>query len=438
MSSSLRGIVGRQLLKTITPLWLLACLLVGLLAHHEVSELYDEQQQLFARQLYHTLPQLKNGSTDVQHEENADHQAVAIWDSQARPLVADTDGMQLTPRPGFTGFVTSLHDQEIWRVYYYSGAQGTVAVAQEESERWELMRGLLLAQLLWLLILPLAMLAIWWALGRSLRPLADIRAQLQQRRTDDDSPLSTDVPSEIRPLIDAMNQLIARVANTLQHERRFTADAAHELRSPLAGLRVQAELVQLLDDPAARQAAIGKVLASVDRASHLVDELLALSRLEQQQTLPFAPLSWPAIAENAVAEVAAAAAQRATRIELQLATSGPLTDGDASLLQLLLRNLLDNAVRYSPPGSQVQLQISPQQLQVLDNGPGIADEHLARIGERFYRPPGQDASGSGLGLSIVGRIARLHGLQLAWHNRPEGGLCVTLQPAPAITQSDSP
>ena len=428
MSSSLRGTVGRSLLKTITPLWLLACLLVGLLAHHEVSELYDEQQQLFARQLYHTLPQLKSGASHARHEENADHQAVAIWDSQARALVADTDGMQLSPRPGFTGFVTSLHDKEIWRVYYYSGEQGTVAVAQEEGERWELMRGLLLTQLLWLIILPVAMLAIWWALGRGLSPLVHIRQQLQQRSTDDDTPLPTDVPSEIRPLIDAMNQLIARVASTLQHERRFTADAAHELRSPLAGLRVQAELVQLLDEPAARQAAIGKVLASVDRASHLVDELLALSRLEQQQTLPFAPLSWPAIAEQAMAEVAAAATQRATRIELQLDGHGPLADGDASLLQLLLRNLLDNAVRYSPPGSQVALQIGPQQIQVLDNGPGIAAEHLARIGERFYRPAGQDASGSGLGLSIVGRIASLHRLQLAWHNRPEGGLCVTLQP----------
>lgn len=428
MSRSLRGTVGRSLLKTITPLWLLACLLVGLLAHHEVSELYDEQQQLFARQLYHTLPQLKSGASNARHEENADHQAVAIWDSQARALVADTDGMQLSPRPGFTGFVTSLHDKEIWRVYYYSGEQGTVAVAQEEGERWELMRGLLLTQLLWLIILPVAMLAIWWALGRGLSPLVLIRQQLQQRSTDDDTPLPTDVPSEIRPLIDAMNQLIARVASTLQHERRFTADAAHELRSPLAGLRVQAELVQLLDEPAARQAAIGKVLASVDRASHLVDELLALSRLEQQQTLPFAPLSWPAIAEQAMAEVAAAATQRATRIELQLDGHGPLADGDASLLQLLLRNLLDNAVRYSPPGSQVTLQIGPQQIQVLDNGPGIAAEHLARIGERFYRPAGQDASGSGLGLSIVGRIASLHRLQLAWHNRPEGGLCVTLQP----------
>lgn len=432
MNHSLRGIVGRQLLKTITPLWLLACLLVGLMAHHEVSELYDEQQQLFARQLYHTLPQLQNGHADVRHEENADHQAVAIWDSQARPLVADTDGMQLSARPGFTGFVTSLHDKEIWRVYYYSGTQGTVAVAQEESERWELMRGLLLAQLLWLLILPVAMLAIWWAVGRSLRPLADIRAQLEQRRTDDDTPLSTDVPSEIRPLIDAMNQLIARVASTLQHERRFTADAAHELRSPLAGLRVQAELVQLLDDPVARHAAIGKVLASVDRASHLIDELLALARLEQQQSLPFAPLSWPAIADKALAEVSPAAALRETGIRVQLDGHGPLTDGDASLLQLLLRNLLDNAVRYCPPGSQVRLVVNPQQVIVEDNGPGIADEHLNRIGERFYRPAGQDASGSGLGLSIVGRIARLHGLQVAWHNRPEGGLCVTLQRDPTL------
>jgi two-component system sensor histidine kinase QseC len=427
--SSLRGTVSRKLLAIITPLWLAACVLLGLMAHHEIRELYDGQQELFARQLYHTLPQLwQSDSQHVRHEEGNDHQAVAMWDASGRALVADTDGMSLSPRPGFTGFVTSLHDRQVWRVYYFSGPQGTVAVAQEEGERWELMRGLVVTQLLlWLIMLPIALVAIWWAVGRGLQPLARVRTELQQRRTDDDTPLSQDVPSEIQPLIAAMNQLIARVASTLQHERRFTADAAHELRSPLAGLRVQAELVQLLDDPAARHAAIDKVLASVDRASHLVDELLALARLEQQHTLPFAPLSWQAIAEQAMAEVAAAAAQRGTCISLQLDSHGPLADGDASLLQLLLRNLLDNAVRYSPPGSQVQLSISPQQLAVADNGPGIAAEHLARIGERFYRPAGQDASGSGLGLSIVGRIASLHGLQVHWQNRPEGGLCVALQ-----------
>ncbi len=429
MSNSLRGILIRSLLIVVTPLWLAASILLALHARHEINELYDGQQQTFARQLYSTLPMLaaqqQYGQPETKPE--GDHQAVAAWNAAGQHLLVDSEGLDLDYRADGSGFHSLQHDGENWRVYYLSGPDGTVAVAQELDERWEALSGLLLTQtLLWLVLLPVALGAVWWAVAHSLRPLATLRHTLQQRQADDPTPLDREVPREIQPLIDGMNSLIDRVAATLQRERQFTASAAHELRSPLAALRVQAELLTLLDEPVARNAAAGKVMLGVDRASHLVDQLLALSRLEQQHDLPRQPLDWGQIAEHACQQVADLAAQHGSHIEQQIHGT-PLAAGEATLLTLLLRNLLDNALRYSPPGSRIVLDIGPQQIRVLDNGPGIADEYQAQVGQRFFRPPGQSQTGSGLGLSIVRRIAELHGLQLAWHNRAEGGLEVCLQ-----------
>ncbi|SCK15803.1 ATP-binding protein [Vogesella sp. LIG4] len=427
MRASLRGQLIRGLLLVVTPLWLITSVLMALDARHEVYELYDNQQRSFAQQLYSTLPVLlRQRGEPVQREDHVDHQAIALWGPQGQPLLTDPEGVELSYHGGKSGFHTVMHDGREWRVYYLSGVEGTVAVAQELSERREIIRGLLGTQsLLWLLLLPFALGAVWWALGRGLRPLEALRSALRQRQPDDATPLSREVPRELQPLIDSMNGLIDRSAGTLQRERQFTASAAHELRSPLAALRVQAELLTLLDEPAARNAAAGKVMQGVDRASHLVDELLSLSRLEQQQGLPSQPLDWAQIVEQACQQVAELAAQRGSHIERQI-SGAPLAAGEATLLTLLLRNLLDNALRYSPAGSRIVLEAGPRQIRVLDNGPGIAAEYLAQVGQRFFRPPGQSQSGSGLGLSIVRRIAELHGLTLAWHNREQGGLAVEL------------
>lgn len=429
MNYSLRGQLVRSLLLVVTPLWLLGSVLLALHARHEVNELYDGQQQIFARQLYSTLPMLvqQPAGSDPKAEQT-DHQAVAVWNPQGQRLLVDSEGLELPYHAGENGFHSLQHDNEDWRVYYLSGPAGSVAVAQENSERLEAISGLLLTQtMVWLLLLPFALGAVWWAVFRALQPLADLCRTLLQRQPDDPTPLAHPLPSELQPLLDSLNGLIDRVAGTLQRERQFTASAAHELRSPLAALRVQAELLTLLDDANARNAAAGKVMQGVDRASHLVDQLLALSRLEQQQDLPRQPLDWAQLAAQACQQVADYSAVRGSHIHHQV-SGGPLPAGEALLLSLLLRNLLDNAVRYSPPGADVLLEISPQLIRVSDNGPGIAAEHLPHIGQRFYRPPGQSQSGSGLGLSIVRRIAELHGLQLSWHNRPEGGLSVELRP----------
>ncbi|VDZ58003.1 Sensor protein qseC [Serratia odorifera] len=211
----------------------------------------------------------------------------------------------------------------------------------------------------------------------------------------------------------------------LLRERRFTSDAAHELRSPLAALRVQTEVVQLAgDDVAMRERAVENLSVSIDRATRLVDQLLTLSRLDALPNLDGqAPVDWGQLVPATLAEQEHHAHQAGVTLRYQPQGAPSPRSGDGLLLSLLVRNLLDNAVRYTPTGSAVTVTLNAAELRVEDEGPGVTTQHLARLGERFYRPPGQEQTGSGLGVSIVQRIADLHGLRVSFANRREGGIC---------------
>jgi len=275
---------------------------------------------------------------------------------------------------------------------------------------------------------------------------------LHRRAPDDTAPLSTQqVPSEVLPLVTSLNSLFGRTGELLVRERRFTSDAAHELRSPLAALRVQTEVVQLSgDDASAREHALENLTTSIDRATRLVDQLLTLSRLESFDGLEeLEPISWIRLLMQVVGEQDAAAHARGIALRFEPQGEPQAIQGQPLLLSLMLRNLIDNAVRYSPRqplrlslmlrnlidtavrysprGSTVTVWLDKQGIRVEDQGPGIDDAHLARLGERFYRPPGQQQTGSGLGVSIVQRIAQLHGLQVSYRNRQQGGLEVAIR-----------
>lgn len=268
---------------------------------------------------------------------------------------------------------------------------------------------------------------------KGLRPLQQVAADLGRRSALDSTPLSENVPGEVLPMVQSLNALFARIAKTVEHERRFTADAAHELRTPLAALQVQAEVMALMPDDAGRQHALQQLQQGIQRATRLVEQLLALSRLDPLQGLPSSqPIDWAAVSRDALADVRRAAADKDMVLDIvwHCAAPGVLPlNGDATLLTLLLRNLLDNAVRYCPVAARIELVLAAGEILVQDNGPGIAPEWLARVRERFFRPPGQDMPGSGLGLSIVERIASLHGLSLNLANRDGGGLQVRLRKA---------
>ena len=258
--------------------------------------------------------------------------------------------------------------------------------------------------------LPALALAIWLGVGSGLRPLRELRAQLGRRGATDLAPLdAARAPAEIEPLVAELNRLFARIEASLARERRLTADAAHELRTPLAVLSTQAQVARRAVDDASRNEALDALVAGAERAARLIDQMLTLARLESGPTAAAARLELREVVRAAMAEVARAALTKGVELEL---VEGPAVEaeGHAALLAVLARNLVDNAVRYTQPGGRVAVSVNAGPvLEVRDNGPGVPAHEFSRLGERFHRLAGQDETGSGLGLSIVLRIAELHG-----------------------------
>jgi two-component system sensor histidine kinase QseC len=423
-----------------------------LIARHEINELFDTQQIRFAQQVLVILPQDPSqiGMANAPRlpfvagdHGNAELKelAVAVSSGDGRLLLTDREGVQL-PQSAVPGFASVVIEGEPWRVYTLVSPDGVwrVAVGQMSEERDELLWDLLASQALpGLLALPLLLFAMAWAVQRALRPLDALSADLQARTATDLQPVDARAaPGELQPLLAAMNALLARVDQALANERRLTADAAHELRTPLAALRAQWEAAQAATDPSVRARAQQQVGAGVERLSHLVDQLLQLARAEGEDAArvgTLAPIDWRRVVEAALSDCLPLIDATGSEVEVDWPDHGvtplPLT-GSEPLMTTLLRNLIDNALRYAPPRSMVRVRFSGEALSVEDNGPGLGPEALARLGDRFYRPPGQAQPGSGLGMSIVRRIAELHGLALRIANRAaaEGsGLRVELRRA---------
>ena len=303
-------------------------------------------------------------------------------------------------------------------------------VGQEWEYRDDMAKALVQSSILpWLIALPLMLLLLLGLVWRELRPLKRITQLLALRAPDDDRPLDAGrVPLEVRPLTEALNGLFSRISAMVQRERRFTSDAAHELRSPLAALRVQSEVVQLAaDDEVMRQHALRQLDAGIQRATRLVDQLLTLSRAEAEDARgAFQPVDLHNLLQEALAEQLPHADRAGVALRLE-SLAEPVIQGHPLLLSLLARNLLDNAIRYTPEGSNVRVVLESRGLRVEDNGAGLSEAEMQRLGERFWRPPGQEKNGSGLGLSIVRNVAQLHGMQLRFSQSEGGGLCVALR-----------
>lgn len=402
-------------------------------ARTEVNELFDTEMIRLTWQVQATLmglDQAKAGTPPptVSPEIDLEDLAIAVWDQQGKALLTDREGTQLPLLANAVGFVELTLQQEPWRVYYLQAPnrEWLVAAGQKVQERDELVWGLVESQLLpWLLTLPVLLLAMAWAVRQALKPMRALTDELQQRTADDLQPMpSEQAPAEIRPLLEAMNGLFGRIDATLARERRFTADAAHELRTPLAVLSAQWDVLQGARTEAERVQAAGKLSAGMQRMTRLVDQLLRLSRLEATDGLTRTdPLDWRALAEQGMSDTLALAERRQIDLACEWPEqphNPPNWQGDGQLLAVLLRNLLDNAVRYAPEGSTVTLRLTPSSVAVENAGAPLPAEQLERLGERFYRPDGQAELGSGLGVSIAQRIAALHGLVLSYHPRSDG------------------
>ena len=284
-----------------------------------------------------------------------------------------------------------------------------------------------------LLAIPLVAPLIWFSIERGLQPVNWVSDEVKQRAVENLKPIViTDVPDEVRPLIDSINTLLSRLEYSFENERRFTADAAHELRTPLAALKTQAQVALRASETGQRKKALEQVISGVDRATHLVQQLLTLARLDPQfARVEDAKFGLHQVVVRVLTDLAPEAL--AKKIELTFEEDrGALVKGDAEMIGILTSNLVRNAIRYTPEHGSVEVRIGEDDdavlLHVIDNGPGIDPEERSHVFERFYRTLGNRVSGSGLGLSIVKRIADLHHAQVELDSGENGrGLWVRVR-----------
>jgi len=342
------------------------------------------------------------------------------------------------PVPATEGYSNVIDNGREWRLYTHVVGNHALQVAHALDERREIAAQTALRTLLPLLaLIPFLGVLIWYAVGRGLRPLDAMSRAVAKRRPDAMAPLAeATLPSELRPLAGSLNALLARLDDALSAQRRFTADAAHELRTPLAAVRLQVELAERAPDPEARAAALTELKSGVDRAARLVEQLLMMARFEPDAPEDAATaVDLTPIVHDAL--VARAALAEDKRIDMGCARTAPVAvRGDAASLAMLLANLLDNALRYTPAGGRIDVAVDDDQgqavLSVADTGPGIPAAERERVFERFHRGTSAisapDANGSGLGLSIVRRIAHAHRATVTLGEGPSGrGLTVSVR-----------
>jgi two-component system OmpR family sensor kinase len=407
-------------------------------ARAEADVLFDRQMVQTAQSLRAALPQgLATGVLPLPAEEQDFDFVLQIWALDGTLLFQSAQRAQL-PARAIVGFSEVTANGATYRVYSMLARGLVIQVAQDMAVRRRLAGSLALrtaAPVLWLA--PLLMLVVGWVVRRSLRPVDQVREQLAQRHAEDLAPVAdAGLPDELRPLVQAFNALLQRLAGSFEAQQRFVADAAHELRSPLAALKLQVQSLQRAPDATSRERALERLGAGIDRATRLIEQLLVLARQQALQTggSPAEALELAGLVRQAVGEMAALAQARGTDLGLVEAAPGQV-DAHPEALRMLLRNLLENAVKYTPPGGRVDVSVRPHPtasgaalvLAVEDSGPGIPEAERRRVLDRFYRSPDAPAGGSGLGLAIAQSVAELHGTSLLLDASPDlGGLRVRL------------
>lgn len=318
------------------------------------------------------------------------------------------------PQTFSEGFSRLDSSEGAWRVYTHVTPEGIVQVGQPVATRDALARELSLPVLMpMLLLIPLLAALIGWVLQRGLAPLHKTSQRVRDRDASRLDPLPTDgVPQELRPLVEQVNALLNRLSNSIDGQRRFLADAAHELRSPVAALALQAQLAKRAQTPHAHAAALDELERGIERCRRLVQQLLDFARLEPGvRAEPDAPVDMASLARDVVGSQAARADERGVDLGAD-APSLAYVFGNESELRSLIANLVDNALRYAPSGTSVTVSVSSSsgtvELCVVDEGRGIPASERETVFQRFHRVTGDPTSGSGLGLSIVRAIAERH------------------------------
>lgn len=344
-----------------------------------------------------------------------------IWDKKGNSLLSSSTAPKQPLSNGKPGFSTKWIDGQLWHVFTTvdktSGLRVDVA---ERSDFREELEGRVTQDSIFIMLItyPFLGLLIWIIVGRGLDSIKQVTGEIRQRAPSFLEPVDIEaVPTEIKPLIDELNILFKRLREAFEREKRFAADAAHELRTPLAALRAQTQVALKATSEKDMRDALSKVLVGVDRSSHVVQQLLTLSRMVPQATIKeFEEVNVVKQAKEVIADLAPTALEKNTEIELITPDSEAIIMGYPTAISILIRNLVDNAIRYTPDGSLVKVSIYSEGdylfLKVTDNGPGIPQELHNRVFERFFRVLGNKTTGSGLGLGIVQQIVEIHDAQI--------------------------
>jgi two-component system, OmpR family, sensor kinase len=376
--------------------------------HKEANDVFDYQLQQMALSL---RDQTMQSQGDLFPGFDYDF-IVQVWDP-AGSLVYLSNQSILLPQRG-NGFETVPVNGQDWRVFTLSQADKTIQVAAPVSLRRDRAGSMALRILVPIVAaIPLFTLLVFLIVGEGLKPLEEIAAAIRRRAPASLEPLqAAKLPEEVRPMVSALNGLLERLRQAIETQKRFTADAAHELRSPLTALQLQIQLVERARSREGMRDALEQLKAGARRASRLVEQMLTMARLAPEATLQEpAALDLDRLAASVVAEFEPLAEAKA--IELRLGRVEPARAiGQEQALHTLAGNLVDNAIRYTPPGGRVVVEIRSEEggavLEVKDTGPGIPGEARQRVFDRFYRLPGSGVEGSGLGLAIVKQIAEAH------------------------------
>jgi len=385
----------------------------------EADDIFDYHMQQMAQSLRAGLPPSAAVGGIGSGEQNFEF-VVQVWTADGVRIFESAEQAAL-PQLAVLGFADVRARGTTYRVFSMQTSGLVIQVAQDMAARRNMAGALALRTVAPVaLMAPLLMLVVWWVVSRSLAPVARVRKQVASRQADDLSAVSDeDLPDEVRPLVQELNLLFDRVRHAFDAQKHFVADAAHELRSPLAALKLQVQGLQRAPDAAARELAVTRLVAGIDRATRLVEQMLALARHEASMAAGAKPqpVDLAEVARLAISDVVAAAQARRIDIGIAHADAEAVVDGQPEALRMLLRNLIDNAVKYTPEEGRVDVGIaavgSAVELSVEDSGPGLPEEERERVLDRFYRSGEPQAPGSGLGLAIVKSIADLHGATVA-------------------------
>lgn len=399
------------------------------------DQIFDYHMQQMALALRSSAPLANTeAAAGIEREAENNELMVQVWTPDGVQTFRTISSARL-PQHAVLGFSNVNENNTTYRVFSIQTATQTLQVAQDMAVRRNMAGNMALRTVGPIAVMmPILMLVVWWVVSGSLEPVARVRSQVAARQADDLSPVSeAGLPDEVLPLVQELNLLFGRVKTAFDAQQHFVADAAHELRTPLAALKLQALSLERAESDDARAVAVGRLTAGIERATRLVEQLLVLARQEASDAsgAKDQQVNLADIARRAVTDMAGAAQGKGVDLGLQQADDA-LVNGQGDALMVLMRNLVDNAIKYTPEGGTVDVTVSAHgqgaQLLVEDSGPGIPAEERERVFDRFYRIAGSEAGGSGLGLAIIKAIAERHGATLALGESERlSGLAVTVQ-----------